>query len=115
MSVAIIILTLNEIDGVKAILPKIDKKWAEEIVVVDGGSTDGTIEECKKLGFEVVNQKNKGHGGGILTGVNCTKAVKIMFAASNGKPKPGIIPSRSKTVVTTSNTFDQVEVSSLHA
>ena len=79
MSVAIIILTLNEIDGVKAILPKIDKKWAEEIVVVDGGSTDGTIEECKKMGFQVINQKNKGHGGGILTGEEYTKSDIIII------------------------------------
>ena len=29
MSTAIIILTLDEIDGVRAIVPKINKDWAE--------------------------------------------------------------------------------------
>ncbi len=43
MSTALIILTLNEIDGVKNILQKIDQKLVNVILVVDGGSTDGTI------------------------------------------------------------------------
>ena len=58
MSTAVIILTLNEIKGIKVILPKIDKSWAEEMVVIDGGSTDGTIEEAKKMGFKVVMQQH---------------------------------------------------------
>ncbi|SVE41311.1 uncharacterized protein METZ01_LOCUS494165, partial [marine metagenome] len=32
LSVIIIVLTLNEIDGVKAIMPKVKKEWADEIV-----------------------------------------------------------------------------------
>ncbi len=36
MSTALIVLTLNEIDGVKNILPKIDQKLVNEILVVDG-------------------------------------------------------------------------------
>ena len=69
-----LILTLNEIDGIKEILPQIDKSWAEEIVVIDGGSTDGTVEEAKKMGFSVIIQKNPGHGDAIVTGVNATKS-----------------------------------------
>ena len=38
MSTAVIILTLDEIDGVKAIVPKLNKDWAEDIIFVDGGS-----------------------------------------------------------------------------
>jgi glycosyltransferase involved in cell wall biosynthesis len=57
MSTVIIITTLNEITGVKKIVPQINREWAEEIIFVDGGSTDGTIEEAKKMGFEVVMQK----------------------------------------------------------
>ena len=51
MTTAIILPTLDEIDGVSEILPQINKKWAEMIVLVDGGSTDGTIEKAKELGF----------------------------------------------------------------
>ena len=85
MSVAILILTLNEIEGVKTLLPSIQKEWADEIVVVDGGSKDGTIEECQKMGFEVVIQKNKGHGGAILHGVEHTKSDFISAMQYCGK------------------------------
>ena len=36
MSTAIIILTLDEIDGVRAIVPKLNNDWAEEIILLMG-------------------------------------------------------------------------------
>jgi hypothetical protein len=42
MKVTVLALTLNEIAGVQAILPRIDPSWYSQLVVVDGGSTDGT-------------------------------------------------------------------------
>ncbi len=60
MTVTLLALTLNEIDGVKAILPKIDRSWYDQILVVDGGSTDGTIEWCEANGYPVYVQKRKG-------------------------------------------------------
>ena len=41
MSTAVVITSLDEIDGVKKLLPTIKKEWAEEWLVVDGNSTDG--------------------------------------------------------------------------
>lgn len=108
MSVAIIILTLNEIDGVRSLLPSIQKEWADEIVIVDGGSTDGTIEECEKMGFEVVIQKNKGHGGAILTGVNHTKSDQIVIWSPDGNHEPEEIP---KLIEKMKEGFDQVLIS----
>ena len=60
MKFTLLILTLNEIEGVKKIMPLIDKKWVDQIIIVDGGSTDGTIEWSKKNNFEVYIQKKKG-------------------------------------------------------
>ena len=38
MSVDLIIPTLNEIDGIKNIMPKINQDWVDRILVIDGGS-----------------------------------------------------------------------------
>jgi glycosyltransferase involved in cell wall biosynthesis len=60
LTVTLLALTLNEIDGVKAIMPQIDRTWCEQIIVVDGGSTDGTVEWCRDNGYEVYIQRRKG-------------------------------------------------------
>jgi len=92
MSTALIILTLNEIEGVKKILPKINKNWVDEIVVVDGGSTDGTIDEVTKMGFKIINQTLKGHGGAIIAGVKATTSDNILIFGSDGNHDPEFIP-----------------------
>ncbi len=56
----LLLLTLNEINGIQAIYHKIDKNLFSKIVILDGGSTDGTIEWAKKNNVEVYIQKKKG-------------------------------------------------------
>lgn len=59
MKFSLIIPTLNEVIGMEEIMPQIDKSLFEQILVIDGGSTDGTIEYCKKNNIEYfVQQKN---------------------------------------------------------
>lgn len=60
MSTTLLALTLNEIEGVKAILPRIDRSWCEQTLIVDGGSSDGTIEWCRAAGYKVYVQKRRG-------------------------------------------------------
>ncbi|OHB58192.1 MAG: histidinol phosphate phosphatase [Planctomycetes bacterium RBG_13_44_8b] len=60
MKVTLLVLTLNEIDGMKVIMPQIKREWVDQILVVDGGSTDGTIEYAKENGYELYIQKKKG-------------------------------------------------------
>ena len=79
MSVSLIILTLNEIDGLKTMMPRIKKEWVDEIVVVDGGSTDGTIEEAKTQGYKVVVQEITGRGEGFRTGLNNSNGNIIIY------------------------------------
>ena len=92
MSLTIIVLTLDEIDGVKVIMQKVKKEWADEIVFVDGGSKDGTVEEATKMGFRVIHQKNKGEGNACRLGVEQTKSDFVMFFSPDGNDLPEDIP-----------------------
>jgi glycosyltransferase involved in cell wall biosynthesis len=60
MKVSIVALTLNEIEGVQAILPTIQPQWYDQLVVVDGGSRDGTVEWCRAHGYDVFKQRRRG-------------------------------------------------------
>jgi len=112
MSTAIIITTLNEIIGVKKIVPQINKEWVEEIIFLDGGSTDGTIEEAKKMGFKVVMQKEKGefaggHGAAVLEGVNATTSDNIILFGPDGNDEVEKIPELIEKI---KEGYDQVLV-----
>lgn len=48
---SIIIITKNEAANIRACLESV--AWADEIIVVDSGSTDDTVAICKELGAQV--------------------------------------------------------------
>lgn len=60
MKTTLLVMTLNEVDGMKAIMPLVKREWCDQIIVVDGGSTDGTIEWAQEQGYEVYVQKQRG-------------------------------------------------------
>ena len=47
MKTTLLVMALNEIDGMKAIMPKVDLGCVDHIILCDGGSTDGTVEWAK--------------------------------------------------------------------
>lgn len=59
-TVALLLPVLNEIDGLRATLPHIDRGLFDEILMVDGGSTDGSVAYARSLGVTVVRQKRPG-------------------------------------------------------
>ena len=63
----LVALTLNEIDGMKAIMPQIQPGWFDQVIIADGGATDGTIEWAKEQGYQVYVQKQKGMRFAALT------------------------------------------------
>ena len=108
MSTSLIITTLNEIDGIKKILPQIKKEWVDEIIIVDGGTTDGTVEKAKEMGFKVIKQKIPGHGGALLTGIEESTGDKIIIFGSDGSNETSEIPQLVEKGL---EGFDQVIIS----
>jgi glycosyltransferase involved in cell wall biosynthesis len=57
---SIVIITKNEADNIRACLESV--KWADEIIVVDSGSSDATVEICRELGAHVYQHDWPGFG-----------------------------------------------------
>ena len=60
MKYTLLIPTLNELDGMKVIMPRVNRESFEQILILDGGSTDGTIEWSREQNYEVYIQTKPG-------------------------------------------------------
>ena len=57
-----------------------NKEFNYEILVVDNGSTDKSVQICKKLGARVIYENKKGYGSALITGIkNCKGKYTIML------------------------------------
>ena len=108
MSVTVIIPTLNEIVGIKKIVPKLKKEWADEWLFVDGGSKDGTIEEIRQFGFRVILQKGIGLTDAYNEGIKQTTSDYVLFFSPDGNNQPDDIPKLIKKI---EEGYDLVQIS----
>lgn len=92
MKVTLIVLTLNEIDGMKVIMPKIKKEWYDQLIVLDGGSTDGTIEYAKQHGYFVYVQKKQGFRQAYTEVLPYIKGDIVLTLSPDGNSIPELIP-----------------------
>jgi len=92
MKVSIVALTLNEVEGVKAILPRIRPEWYDQLVVVDGGSTDGTREWCREHGYQIIAQRRPGIRFAYFDALPQLKGDIILTLSPDGNCDPEFIP-----------------------
>lgn len=92
MKVTLIVFTLNEIDGMKIIMPRIKKEWYDELIIVDGGSTDGTIEYAQEQGYFIFLQKEKGAGAAFREALDKATGDIVITFSPDGNSLPDKIP-----------------------
>ena len=85
-------MEFNEIDGMRSIMPQIRPEWYDELIIVDGGSTDGTIEYARDHGYDLFVQKEKGLGAAFTEAVEKVHGDIVIVFAPDGSFSPDRIP-----------------------
>lgn len=92
MKFTLIVCTWNEIDGMKVIMPQIKKEWVDQIIILDGGSTDGTIEYAKEQGYFTYVQKKPGLRNAYMEVLPYVEGDVLITFSPDGNSVPEAIP-----------------------
>ena len=92
MKVTLLIPTLNEAVGMRAIMPKVKKEWVDQILIVDGKSKDGTADIAREMGYDVVIQETPGIRGAYMDAHPFIKGDNILTFSPDGNSIPELIP-----------------------
>lgn len=92
MKISLILPTLNEAENLPRLLAEIPAGQVDEIIVVDGNSTDGTPELAAAAGARVVNEPRRGYGRACLSGALAATGEVLVFMDADGADDPSDLP-----------------------
>ena len=92
--VSVIIPTLNEAKNLPLVLPYLPIAWIDEVILVDGRSTDNTVEVARTLlpTIKVVMEQKKGKGAAMNAGYRAATGEILIVVDADGSNDPREIP-----------------------
>src|SRR5919201_1263767 len=93
VELSVIIPALNEAANLTRVLPELSSTLSQigvsyEVVVVDGGSTDGTAEAGRAGGARVIRQEMPGYGGALRAGFAGARGQYLLTLDADGSHDP---------------------------
>jgi hypothetical protein len=90
--VAAVIPALNEAEALPRVLREFPAGAVDDLVVVDGGSRDGTAEAAREAGARVLIETRRGYGRACAAGAASTESDVIVFLDGDGSDDPACLP-----------------------
>jgi glycosyltransferase involved in cell wall biosynthesis len=90
--VVVIIPALNEVEAIAEVVRAVPARIVSRVIVVDGGSTDGTAAAALDAGADVVIQRRRGYGSACRAGVEAAPDADVfVFLDGDGSFDPAQI------------------------
>jgi glycosyltransferase involved in cell wall biosynthesis len=91
--VAAVIPTLNEQEAIAGVIAAIPSGAVDRVIVVDSGSTDGTIARARAAGAIIITESRRGYGRACRAGAEAAADCEIIvFLDGDGSDCPELIP-----------------------
>ncbi|MDP7113495.1 MAG: glycosyltransferase [Myxococcota bacterium] len=87
----LVLLTLNEVEGLRDCFDAIPMDRCGEVLAVDGGSTDGTRELLAGRDVPILDQDVPGRGEAFRVAARSAKFDKLIYYSPDGNEDPGDI------------------------
>ena len=85
MNLSVVIPVYNEVHNITEIIKRVQaQKLANEIIIVDDGSSDGTRDVLKELDGKkkvrvILHERNQGKGAAVVTGIKASKGDVLLI------------------------------------
>lgn len=96
--ITVIVPTRNEVENLRPVL-ELAAPHADELLVVDGHSSDGTRELAESCGARVILDEGLGKGAALRLGMQEASGDILVFVDADGSHDPHDIPALVKPIV----------------
>jgi len=86
--VCVLIPTYNEAETIGTVIDRFRETGYENVLVIDGGSTDGTPELARDAGARVVEQTGRGKGQAVREGVDAITEPYVLLIDGDATYRP---------------------------
>jgi len=87
-TLSVAIITLNEEKNIRRTLESV--KWADEIVIVDSGSRDRTVDICKEYTAKIIHQEWLGYAGQKNLAIDRTQGGWVLSLDADEPVEPAL-------------------------
>jgi glycosyltransferase involved in cell wall biosynthesis len=110
--ISAVIITKNEEENIERCLKSL--RWTDEIVVVDSGSTDKTVEICKNYGCKVIETEWLGYGKTKRLAVNSASNNWILSIDADEEVAESSVETIKKAIESGKNKAYKVQIKSYY-
>jgi glycosyltransferase involved in cell wall biosynthesis len=88
-----VIPTLNEEEPISDVIRAIPRDAVDEVIVVDSGSEDRTVERAREAGASVLIERQRGYGRACAAGARAARDCGVIaFLDGDGSDRPELVP-----------------------